>query len=110
MTHVTLTPIAVTGLHMRHGISLIGNALHVEQGDMYSIWWYMKNGTATEVRTCQCKFQHIIVPLTTPIHIIAYKLSDIWSLLDRNENGGIKCRLKKSWMKSVLGFKILVNL
>jgi len=77
---------------------------------MYSIWWYVKNATAPEERTYQCKFQHITVPLTTPVHIIANKLSDIWSLLDRNENGDIKCKLKKSWMKSVLGFKILVNL
>lgn len=50
------------------------NAIHVEQGDMYSIWWYVKNDTATEVRTCQCKFQRITVPLRTIMHIIAYKL------------------------------------
>jgi hypothetical protein len=70
----------------------------------------MKNDTPTEVRTCQSKFQHITVPLRTNMHIIACKLSDMWSLLDRNENGNIKCKLKKSWMKSVIGLKILVNL
>jgi hypothetical protein len=45
-------------------------------GNMYSIWWYMKNDTATKVRTCQCKFQLITVPLRITIHVIAYKLSD----------------------------------
>jgi hypothetical protein len=72
--------------------------------------WYMKNDTATEVRTCQCKFQLITFPFRTTTHVNAYKLSDTWSLLDRNENGNIRCKLKKSWMKSMLGLKILVNL
>ena len=34
----------------------------------------MKNDTAAEVRTCQCKFQLITVPLRTTMHIIACKL------------------------------------
>ena len=52
------------------------NAVRVEQDDVHSIWWYVKNGTVTEVRTCQCKFQFITFPLRTTMHIFAYKLSD----------------------------------
>jgi hypothetical protein len=67
------------------------NAIHVEHVVMYCIYWYVKNDTATEVRTFQCKFQHITVLLGATVLIIAYKLSDTGSLLDRNKNVNIKC-------------------